>query len=398
MAAAAPADAGGYLESSVPRKMSWSEVWQRRLCRHFLARPAPSERLQDVVGQVCGIHAQVMASAELSLGLRVEGITRDDVAAALWRSRTLVKTYALRGTLHLIPVREFGLWMAALRAKVPPRGPDATETTTAADRRRDELVQAICAAVVGRELTREELATELEQRFGAWVNESVFPAFGGQFPRWQAALHRAAQDGLIVAGPPHGTRVSYVRTEDWLAPLESVDGEFALREVCRRFLQAYGPATHGEFARWFYTRPSAARRLMASLDLEEVDVEGWRAWLPRTDDDPIADDMATVHLLPQFDCYVVGSFPRDRLIPSTAPAALQRGTAAPFSVVLVDGIVGGLWERRRRGSVLEVRVHAFDGLNARQREALEQQAHRIAEVQHLRASLSFGAVEPRGHL
>jgi hypothetical protein len=356
------------------------------------------ERLQDVVGQVCGIHAQVMASAELSLGLRVRHITRDEVAAALWRDRTLVKTYGLRGTLHLFPVQELGLWLAALRAKVPPRGPTATEARASAADQRGELVQAICAALEGRELTRDELASELEQRFGAWVNDSLFPAFGGHFPRWQLALHRAAQQGLIVAGPPHGNRVSYVRTQDWLGPLDEVDGEVALREVCRRFLDAYGPATHVEFARWFYTRPSAARQVLASLDLEEVDVEGWRAWLPRGQGDSLAENTASVHLLPQFDCFVVGGFPRDRLIPATAPSALQRGTAAPFSVLLVDGVVGGLWERHRRGSTLEIRVHAFDGLNARQREQAVAQAERIAEVQHLRASTSFGHVEPRGHL
>lgn len=385
-------------ESSVPRKMSWSEVWRRRLGRHFLVRPAPAERMQDVVGQVCGIHAQVTASAELSLGLRLDGITREDVAAALWRDRTLVKTYGLRGTLHLFPVQEFGLWLAALRAKVPPRGPNANETAAIPAHQLSDLVQAICAALIGRELTRDELANELEHRFGGWVNESAFPAFGGTFPRWQLALHRAALDGLVVAGPLHGNRVSYVRTEDWLGPLSPVDGDVALRDVCRRFLDTYGPATHAEFARWFYTRPSAARELMASLDLEEVDVEGWRGWLPRTDGDPLTDNTPSVHLLPQFDCYVVGNFPRDRLIPSTAPSALQRGTAAPFSVVLIDGVVGGLWERHRRGAVLDIRVHAFDGLNSRQREQAAVQAERIAAVQHLRASLSFGHVEPRGHL
>src|SRR5438067_5060473 len=102
-------------------RLTWEKVLRWRLDRHHLIEPAPRERLVQVVGEVCGIHAQVMASAELSLGLRVEGVTRPDVAAELWERRRLVKTYGLRGTVHLFPADEFSTWMAALRAN---RGTD----------------------------------------------------------------------------------------------------------------------------------------------------------------------------------------------------------------------------------------------------------------------------------
>ena len=107
---------------------------------------------------------------------------------------------------------------------------------------------------------------------------------------------------------------------------------------------------------------------------------------------------AAVHLLPHFDCYVVGGFPRNQLIPETAPEQLRKGTAAPFSVLLVDGVVAGLWERRARGKRLEVRVHAFAGLSRAQQREVERQAARIGEILELRAEVSFGHVEPRGHL
>ena len=368
----------------------------------------------DVVGDVCGIHAQMAASAELSLGLRVDGITRSDVNTALWRERSLVKTYGLRGTLHLLPAREFSLWTAALRAKVPPREPSRAELDGLPLDRRDELIQAICAALEGRERTRDDLEADIARRVGAWATEAALPAFGGRWPRWQLGLHQAAQQGLIVAGPPRGNRVTYVRTEDWLGTLEPVDGQTALREVCRRFLAAYGPATHVEFARWFYTRASAARELMASLDLESVEVEGWRAWLPRASADGLGErvdgldervdgrvenlDEATLHLVPQFDCYVVGGYPRDRLIPEAAPAPLKRGTAAPFAVVLIGGTVGGLWQRQRHGAHLDVRIDMFKHASASQRQAAERQAARVAAILGLPPSVSFGSVEPRAHL
>src|SRR5882672_6888235 len=107
----------------LPRAMSWRDVWRRRLAAHSLDAAAPSERLADVVGAVCGIHAQIAASAELQLCLRLDGLNQAQVRAALWTERSLVKTYGLRGTLHLFPTHELALWLAALRANAPMRLP-----------------------------------------------------------------------------------------------------------------------------------------------------------------------------------------------------------------------------------------------------------------------------------
>src|SRR2546425_691142 len=58
------------------RALTWTHVFRRRLERHHLVEPAPATRLLEVVGSVCGIHAQIAASAELSIGARVAGIGR----------------------------------------------------------------------------------------------------------------------------------------------------------------------------------------------------------------------------------------------------------------------------------------------------------------------------------
>ena len=88
----------------------WDAIRAGRVVRSHLAERAPAERLVDVVRDLCGIHAQVMGSAELQLAARVEGITQADVRAALWERRELAKTWTLRGTLHLHPADELSLW------------------------------------------------------------------------------------------------------------------------------------------------------------------------------------------------------------------------------------------------------------------------------------------------
>lgn len=89
--------------------LTWDEVRSRRLARSHLVERAPADRLVEVVRDVCGIHAQVMGSAELQLAARVEGIGQADVREALWERRELVKTWTLRGTLHIHPADELGL-------------------------------------------------------------------------------------------------------------------------------------------------------------------------------------------------------------------------------------------------------------------------------------------------
>src|SRR5437763_11763069 len=98
------------------RRLTWAEVRARRLERHLLIGRVSRDALVDVVRMTCGIHAQVMAAAELSLAARIDGLTRLDVHDALWRERSLVKAWTVRGTLHLHPADELPLWFPARRA------------------------------------------------------------------------------------------------------------------------------------------------------------------------------------------------------------------------------------------------------------------------------------------
>lgn len=60
-----------------------------------------------------GIPARVMSAAEWALGARVDGLTPKHVQSALWQERALIKTWAMKATLHLISARELPLYVAA---------------------------------------------------------------------------------------------------------------------------------------------------------------------------------------------------------------------------------------------------------------------------------------------
>ncbi|OLC53569.1 MAG: hypothetical protein AUH85_13925 [Chloroflexi bacterium 13_1_40CM_4_68_4] len=393
--------------------MQWPSVLARRLARHHLLRPAPRTSLADVVGALCGIHAQVMPSAELSLGLRIRGFTHEDLDDALWRRRELVKTYGIRGTVHLFPARELGLWLAALRAWTPrQQDPKRLAYIGMTEVQYERVVAAIGEAVAGRRLTREELGEEVALRVDRSVVERTVGAFGGQWKVWQAGIGTAALRGLVCFGPPDGARVTFVSPSDWIGSINAPAADAAQREVFRRYLAAYGPATEREFAQWSATQPATVHELVEALGdaIERVDIEGTAAWQIAGDRAPARTAPSTL-LLPRFDCYVVGSHPRDVLIPPPVVARAsatgllrpRSGTgraflAGPMPVLVVDGAVAGIWESKRAARRIAIRVQPFARLDASRRDALERAALRVGEVFGVEAELAIGAVTTRPHL
>jgi hypothetical protein len=95
-------------------ELTWQQVRAWRLQRHRLDERATEKDLIQVVGGICGLHAQLMSSAELSAWARIKHLDPDAVQSALWKDRSLVKTWAMRGTLHLLPAADFPLWQSAL--------------------------------------------------------------------------------------------------------------------------------------------------------------------------------------------------------------------------------------------------------------------------------------------
>jgi hypothetical protein len=348
------------------KSLSWQEVLARRLERSFLVEPAPRRRLVEVVRAVGGIQAQVASAAELQLVTRVGGLDREGVRAELWEKRRLVKSYGARGTLHLLPRDEVPLWAAALEWD---RTEPWYERFGFTKRQAERIVAATGDALDERTLTREELADAVGRRTGPKARELLADG-------WAHLLGPAAVRGLLCFGPPRGATVTFVRADRWLGGWEERDPRESMLEVVRRFLRAYGPSTHTELAQWIARRPPQARELLAALadELEQVDVGGERRWVLAGD--TAAGEGSSLRLVPQYDAYVIGSRPRERVMTEAARARIRsfrRGVfegAVALQVVLLDGRIVGLWERKGG----RVRVEAFERLPNR---ALRAEADRL---------------------
>ena len=126
-------------------EVTWTQVNARRLERHGLTTPVGS--LPEGAVAAAGIHAQVMSAAEVSLGLRVDGVTRTGVGRALWEERSLVKTFGPRGTVHVLAAHDLPWWLAALGSlSAPFSHPEGVRLTPDET---DAVVAAVDAALRG---------------------------------------------------------------------------------------------------------------------------------------------------------------------------------------------------------------------------------------------------------
>jgi Winged helix DNA-binding domain len=377
-------------------RWKWAQVRGRRLARHGLAWPFDEGGMARVATALAGVHAQVATSAELAIGLRVTGVTRSAVRAAIWPDRELIRAHGPRGTVHLLAARDFGMWTAALAPAAGVRtgfAPGVQLTASQAD----EVVAAIGDALVGADLTIDELDAEVVRRAGAWAGERVMPAFQDLWPRWRQALSLAGMRGVLTFGPGRGRKVTYTGPPAAAVPGPAVADAAAW--IVGAYLHSYGPSTPERFANWLGgVTAREASSMFASADLEEVSIEGGPAWTEAGDAEPPDRDAAVgcVRLLPYFDGYAyrVGILAPELLYPGTAGTRLF---PYAYQTLLVDGVVAGIWHQRRSGTRVTITVEPFGELSAVQREAVAEQAARVAAVQEAKAQLVFGKVTSGPH-
>jgi hypothetical protein len=350
-----------------------------RLARQRLDRRAPRDEALDVVREICGLHAQVMSSAELTLWARVEDLEPGAVQEALWERRTLAKTWAMRGTLHLLPADELPLWVGALGVLKPRHHAASWQRYFGLTCEEAEaMLVAIADALDDQTLTREELAQEVGRRLGSEeLGGKLRDGFG-------ALLKPSAFRGDLLFAPSVGRNVRFARPDRWLPEWEPAEIEESVREVARRYLAAYGPATREEFARWFgTTSPAQAGSLIQSLggDVAPVEVEGTVAWMlaEHVREAEAAVPAGVVRLLPAFDHYVVAA-PRDReaVLPGALKGRIYRPQGWLSPVLLVDGRMEGVWRHERKGERLAVRIEPFGEQPGWVRRAAEGEAERLS--------------------
>jgi hypothetical protein len=325
----------------------------------------------DVVRSMLALQGQDLPGARWSIGLRGDGLTNADVAAA-FDAGEIVRSWPMRGTLHVTAATDIG-WMLELMA---PRVVAATATRRAElkitaqdlERARDAAMASLGG---GHALDRQALLAAIAEH-GVFVD--------GQ--RGYHLLGYLAQTGVIVLGPTAGAQQAFVLLDEWVPTPRRLDRDEALGELAVRYFRSHGPATDRDLARWSGLPLGEVRRGLAVCgedNLARLGVDGTTYHLaPQV---LAASPAPGVRLLPGFDEYILGYLDRSAaLAPEHAQAVVPGNNGMFMPTIVADGEVIGTWKATARAREVVIAPAPFDDpLPPEVRDGLEDAATRYGK-------------------
>ncbi len=335
-------------------ELSWTDARRLRVDAQGLGR----RRAADVASAVRGagaIQAQDRLGMLLGVGTRTVGLTAADVDRARNVDRAVVRTWLMRGTLHLVAAEDLRWMLDLLGEKMDAKALKRRADLGISDEDHARVLQFFRDHLSGG---GSIVRTEIE---GALAAAGLPHA--GQAPRH--LLRTASMLGVICFGADRDDDEAHVLIDDWLPKLGLQPSETAA-ELARRYFAAYGPATAADFRWWTGLPASDSRRGFDAVksELAEVSVEGAAMWMtPEAASqagDVLAEPVDLLRVVGPFDPYLLGYARRELGVPDPLLKRINAGGGMIRSCVLLDGRLVGTWDRRRRAKGLTVTITAFD--------------------------------------
>lgn len=345
-----------------------AEVDRARLASLLIDRPAdPARTALSTVEHFLAMQAQDAPGVAWSLGLR-NGATEAKTMTAL-AGRDVVRTWPMRGTLHLIPSRD-ATWMLDLMGGRALAG--------AARRRR---MVGLSDDVAYRAV--DILAARVAEADGPVARKDCLAALADagialENQRGYHLLWFASQLGRLAGGPPQGTEQTFVSLDTWAPMHRTPSREEALALTASAYVRGHGPITERDLMRWTGLGLHDCRvGLTTAEGLLHVDTEAGPAWLAGVALDSPA--IAPTRLLPGFDEFMLGYSADQRAIDPAHHGAVVPGNNGVFKPTVIDGgRVVALWSRRLMSTSVRVKVTPLspvdDATRARIGDAAEEYA------------------------
>src|SRR5258708_5458520 len=272
------------------------DIAPRRLPNQLITQRT-FEKPGDGVQWLGAVQARDYAAAKWALGLRLQGVTDDDIEQA-FTDGAILRTHVMRPTWHFVSPADIR-WLLALTAP-------HVRAASAYHNRKLELDDAVFrgtnavlanALQGGKQLTRDELASALQQAGIATDGEQ----------RVTYIMMRAELDGVICSGARRGKQFTSALLAERAPQARTLDPDEALAEITMRYFTRHGPATIQDFVWWLGLTVVDARRglAMGTSHLLHETIGGQTYWFPPST--PPAQDLAPMaYLLPNYDEYTVG--------------------------------------------------------------------------------------------
>ena len=290
----------------------------------------------EVVKWLGAVQAQDFLGSLWAIGLRTRNASETDIELALAK-RTIVRTWPMRGTLHIVPASDVRWMLSLLAPRILARNSARLKREYGLDgdilaRSRKILSRALRG---GKKLTRGAVYETLE---------SAGVVVSGQ--RGIQILWCLAHEGLLCLGAREWKQQTFVLMEEWVPETGELDREEALARLTQRYFISHGPATIRDYQWWSgLTAAEAARGLaMVKRTLTCVVIGGQTYWMAESMPAKFTA-VSQVHLLPPFDEFTVAY--KDRTA-AMHPSYMKRGVVG-FGInspsIVVGERVVGTWGR-----------------------------------------------------
>lgn len=321
----------------------------------------------ELVSWLCAIQAQDFAGAKWSIGLRLPGVSDKDVESAL-KSGSIVRTWALRGTLHFLSANDFRWIMNLLAPRIIARNARRYSELGLEEKELCESSKILDNALKGgNQLNRRELMAILQDN-----------DISTEGQRAAYILQRASLEGLICQSVLEKNIPVFKSTEN--LPKNEMKHEDALIELARRYFTSHGPATLKDYVWWSGLLVKDARYGLNAIksDLEKVRVKDQTYWkLPSKLLHKF--EPPEINLIPGFDDYLLSYRDRSASITPKQAKILNSTNGMFHPTILVNGQVKGIWKRYIRGDHVSVEIKVFGKLNGDENEILNSELQRYSE-------------------
>jgi hypothetical protein len=343
------------------------DIAQKRLHNQHITRRT-LETPQALVEWLGAVQAQDFAAAKWALGLRLQGVTDDDIEQA-FTDGAILRTHVMRPTWHFVSPADIR-WLLALTA---PRVHAASAYYT----RKLELDDAVFrrthtvlanALEGGKQLTRDELASALQQAGIATEGEQ----------RVTYIMMRAELDGIICSGARRGKQFTYALLAERAPQARSLDRDEAMAELTTRYFTSHGPATIQDFIWWsgLTVADAKAGLAMATSHLLHEAISGQTYWFsPSTP--PMQGLSQAAYLLPNYDEYTVGYTDRSAIFDALHTHKLDPRSGLLGNAMVLDGQVVGNWKRTLKKNAVVIEANPFIPLSNTENRAFATEASRL---------------------
>lgn len=376
-----------------------------RLRAHHLDKKMRPKSIAETAG-ACGLQNSPPGSWETAVFNRISGCSLRILQDALYKDKILLQAWSFRGAPVIFPTDQSDIFLTPLIAQDQEQPWIYTMGITGAldflqmsfgdllSRTREAVKYLDCNTVKSKEeldrilagIIQKDLPPEMQK---LWSAPSMYGSPDRQTVGGAAVsflLRPCSFSSLVVFGERQGISPTFTSFKNWTGRLPSVIPDSG-KELVRKYLHCYGPATVDSFMNWLGCSKAQALRLWnaVSEETETVLSCGKPCLMLQADMEDLLSgkqEEEKLILLGPHDPYL-DIKDRTVILENKSLHPLVWKTVANPGVVLKGGRIIGIWKTKTLKNKLDLSIRLLEPLSVPEQKMLKDLAEQYASFRML---------------